>query len=82
MANPLGGQKDNISREGMNIYVKQKEIAITVGIGSKLFEIWMWLWGVIPAIICFAAKTPIYFPCRQLLPEETCNNSGPCEGCR
>ena len=31
MANPLGGQKDNISREGMNIYVKQKEIAITVG---------------------------------------------------
>ena len=46
----------------MNIYVKQKEIAITVGIGSKLFEIWMWLWGVIPAIICFAAKTPIYIP--------------------
>lgn len=62
MANPLGGQKDNISREGMNIYVKQKEIAITVGIGSKLFEIWMWLWDVIPAIICFAAKTPIYIP--------------------
>lgn len=62
MANPLGGQKDNISREGMNVYVKQVEIPIQVGIGSKLFQIGMWLWGVIPAIICFASGTPVYVP--------------------
>ena len=55
MANTLDELRDPVMEEGRDINVIAKQIPVKVGIGSKIFEFFMWFPLVIPGII-FAAK--------------------------
>ena len=52
MANQLDDENKNLIRhEGKDIHVVDRQIPITVGIGSLIFEIFLWCSGIIPGLI-------------------------------
>ena len=55
MANTLDELRDPVMEEGRDINVIAKQIPVKVGVGSKIFEFFMWFPLVIPGII-FAVK--------------------------
>lgn len=57
MANPLDEVTGPYNDEGRDVRVIEKQLPVTVGFGSALFEIAIWLVGFVPgAVITFAAK--------------------------
>ncbi len=56
MANELDETKDPVSEEGRDVNVIQKQIPVTVGAGSKFFEVLMWCLFIIPGIVFTVKK--------------------------
>ena len=57
MANQLDELSGDIREEGLDVNVIAKRIPVTVGVGSKIFEILLWILGIIPGVIFLFMKT-------------------------
>ena len=51
MANELDELTGPVNDEGRDVNVINKQIPVTVGVGSKIFEIGLWILGIIPGAI-------------------------------
>jgi len=56
MANELDEVTGPVSQEGRDINVIQKQIPVKVGVGSTIFEVILWVLGIIPGLIFLACK--------------------------
>ena len=56
MANQLDELSGDIREEGLETNVIAKRIPATVGVGSKIFEILLWVCGIIPGVIFLIMK--------------------------
>lgn len=56
MANPLDELNPEIREEGLDTNVIAKQLHIKVGFGSTLFEIMLWVLGIIPGVIFLFMK--------------------------
>lgn len=56
MANELDEMSDPVNRQGRDINVIEKQIRVEVGFGSTLFEIALWLLGILPGLIFLFMK--------------------------
>ena len=56
MANELNELKDYVNEEGRDINVIEKQIPVKVGWGSTLFEVLLWVCGIIPGLIFLFMK--------------------------
>ncbi len=56
MANELDEMNPVISEEGRDVNVIQKQIPVKVGVGSTIFQIILWVLGIIPGIIFLFIK--------------------------
>lgn len=56
MANQLDELGGDIREEGLNTNVIAKRIPVTVGVGSTIFEILLWILGIIPGVIFLFMK--------------------------
>ncbi len=56
MANPLDEQTDPINEQGRDVNVINKQLPVKVGVGSTIFEILLWVLGIIPGIIFLIMK--------------------------
>ena len=56
MANLLDEETGPIREEGKDVNVIAKQIPVTVGTGSLVFEIILWVLGIIPGLIFFFVK--------------------------
>ena len=57
MANQLDELNPEIREEGLDTNVIVKKIPAEVGVGSKIFEVILWLLGIIPGIVFLFMKT-------------------------
>ena len=51
MANELDELKDPVNQEGRDAAVIEKQLPIKTGVGSVIFEVILWVLGIIPGII-------------------------------
>lgn len=56
MANQLDELNPQVREEGLDTNVIVKKIPAEVGVGSKLFEIFLWLCGILPGVIFLFMK--------------------------
>ena len=56
MANQLDELSGDIREEGLDVNVIAKRIPVTVGAGSKVFEVLLWVLGIIPGVIFLFMK--------------------------
>ena len=56
MANQLDELNPEIREEGLDVNVIAKKIPVEVGTGSKVFEILLWVCGIIPGVIFLFMK--------------------------
>ena len=56
MANQLDELNPEIREEGLDVNVIVKKLPVTVGVGSKIFEIMLWLLGIIPGVVFLFMK--------------------------
>lgn len=56
MANELDEMTGNVNTEGRDINVIEKQIPVRVGAGSLIFEILLWLCGILPGVIFLFMK--------------------------
>ena len=56
MANQLDELNGDLREEGLDVNVLAKRIPITVGAGSKVFEVLLWVLGIIPGVIFLIMK--------------------------
>ena len=56
MANELDEVTGPVNAEGKDVNVIAKQIPVTVGTGSKVFEIMLWVLGIIPGLIFLVMK--------------------------
>lgn len=56
MANQLDELDGNIREEGLDTHVIAKKIPVTVGKGSLVFEILLWILGIIPGVVFLFLK--------------------------
>ena len=56
MANQLDELNPEVREEGLDTNVIVKKIPVKVGVGSKLFEIMLWLCGILPGLIFLFMK--------------------------
>ena len=56
MANELDEQNPVINEAGRDVNVIDKQLPIKVGVGSKVFEILLWVLGIIPGLIFLFVK--------------------------
>ena len=56
MANQLDELSPEIREEGLDTHVIAKKIPVTVGKGSLVFEIILWLCGIIPGVVFLVMK--------------------------
>ena len=66
MANMLDDDLDPIRPEGRDINVIQKKLPVTVGAGSKVFEVLLWVLGIIPGVVFLFKKIKAENYFRQL----------------
>lgn len=66
MANELDELNGPVSEEGRDVAVIHKQIPVKVGVGSKIFEIMLWILGIIPGIIFLIMKVKAQNYLRQL----------------
>lgn len=57
MANQLDEMAPQILEEGLDTHVIAKKLPAEVGFGSKLFEIMLWVCGILPGLIFLFMKT-------------------------
>ncbi len=57
MANMLDELNPEIREEGLDTHVIAKKIPVKVGVGSTIFEICLWILGIIPGIVFLFMKT-------------------------
>lgn len=57
MANELDELTGPVNEQGQDINVINKQIPVTVGAGSKVFEVVLWVCGIIPGLIFLWKKT-------------------------
>lgn len=57
MANQLDEMNPEIREEGLDTNVIAKKLPAEVGLGSKIFEIALWIMGIIPGLIFLLMKT-------------------------
>lgn len=53
MANQLDELNPEVREEGLDTNVIVKKIPVKVGVGSKLFEIMLWVCGILPGLIFY-----------------------------
>ena len=56
MANQLDELNPEIREEGLDTNVIAKKIPVTVGVGSTVFEVILWLLGIIPGVVFLFMK--------------------------
>ena len=56
MANELDELNGVVNPEGRDVNVIEKQIPVKVGFGSTIFEIILWVLGIIPGIIFLFMK--------------------------
>ncbi len=56
MANELDEMTGNVNAKGRDINVIEKQIPVRVGVGSLIFEILLWLCGILPGVIFLFMK--------------------------
>ena len=56
MANELDEMTGKVNPEGRDVNVIEKQIPIQVGVGSLLFELLLWLCGILPGLIFLFMK--------------------------
>ena len=56
MANELDEMTGPVNAEGKDVNVINKQIPVTVGVGSKIFEVLLWVLGIIPGVIFLIMK--------------------------
>lgn len=56
MANELDETTGSVNEQGRDVNVINKQIPVQVGVGSTLFEIILWLCGIIPGLIFLFMK--------------------------
>lgn len=56
MANQLDELNPEVREEGLDTNVIVKKIPVKVGVGSKLFEIMLWVCGIFPGLIFLFMK--------------------------
>ena len=56
MANELDETNPVIREEGRDVNVIDKQIPIKVGVGSTIFQVVLWLLGIIPGLIFTLVK--------------------------
>lgn len=56
MANELDELTGPVNAEGKDVNVIAKQIPVTVGVGSKIFEVILWVLGIIPGVIFLFMK--------------------------
>lgn len=56
MANQLDELNDPIRPEGLDIHVIAKRLPVKVGVGSTIFEILLWILGIIPGVVFLFMK--------------------------
>ena len=57
MANQLDELNPEVREEGLDTNVIFKKIPVEVGVGSKIFEIMLWVCGILPGLIFLFMKT-------------------------
>ena len=57
MANELDEMTGPVNAEGRDVNVIAKQIPVKVGVGSLIFEIMLWVLGIIPGIVFLFMKT-------------------------
>ena len=55
MANPLDETRD-VASEGRDARVIEKQIPVKVGVGSTIFEVLLWICGILPGLIFLIVK--------------------------
>lgn len=66
MANQLDELTGPVLEQGRDVNVIAKQIPIKVGVGSKIFEIMLWICGIIPGVIFLILKIKAQNYFRQL----------------
>lgn len=56
MANELDETRDVVNPEGRDVGVIEKQLPIKVGVGSTIFEIILWVLGIIPGLVFLFMK--------------------------
>ena len=56
MANELDEMTGPVNEAGRDVNVIEKQIQVKVGVGSKIFEVLLWVLGIIPGLIFLAMK--------------------------
>ncbi len=56
MANELDEMTGPVNAEGRDIHVIEKQIPVKVGVGSTIFEIALWVLGILPGLIFLFMK--------------------------
>lgn len=56
MANQLDEMNPEVKEEGLDINVIAKKLPAEVGVGSKIFEIALWVMGILPGLIFLLMK--------------------------
>ncbi len=56
MANQLDELEGPVNEAGRDINVIQKQLKVEVGVGSLIFEIILWVLGIIPGLIFLIMK--------------------------
>ena len=66
MANALDEETGPVKEEGRDINVIAKQLPVKVGVGSKVFEVMLWVLGIIPGLIFLILKIKAGTYLRQL----------------
>lgn len=56
MANQLDETNFEVNEAGRDVHVINKQIPVTVGVGSTIFEVLLWVLGIIPGLIFLFMK--------------------------
>ena len=56
MANELDETKDPVRTEGRDVAVIEKPLPVRVGVGSRIFEVILWVLGIFPGLIFLFLK--------------------------
>lgn len=66
MANGLDEMNDPVLEQGRDVNVIAKQIPVKVGVGSTIFQILLWILGIIPGIIFLVLKIKAATKLRQM----------------
>ncbi|HPX71505.1 MAG TPA: LemA family protein [Acholeplasmataceae bacterium] len=56
MANELDEVRGPVNEQGRDVNVIEKQIPVKVGVGSTIFEVLLWVFGIIPGVIFLFRK--------------------------